>query len=92
MLLLSSYIRLKADDTATSKELYAVYCLWCEDNAIKPFASNTVSHYLKVNGAPYNIAETNNLSNAEGRRVRGFEGIRVLVKPDGTPWYFYDDD
>ncbi len=86
------YIRLKADDTATSKELYAVYCLWCEDNAIKPFASNTVSHHLKVNGAPYNIAETNNLSNAEGRRVRGFEGIGVLIKPDGTLWRLYDED
>ena len=85
------YIRLKADDTATSKELYAVYSLWCEDNAIKPFASNTVSHYLKVNGGPYNIAETNNLSNEEGRRVRGFEGIGVLLKPDGTPRRFYDE-
>ena len=85
------YIRLKADDTATTKELYEVYSLWCEDNAVKPFASNTVSHYLKVNGAPYNIAETNRLHNEKGRRVRGFEGIGVLLKPDGTPRHFYDD-
>ena len=86
------YIRLKADDTATTKELYEVYSLWCEDNAVKPFASNTVSHYLKVNGGPYNIAETNRLHNEKGRRVRGFEGIGVLLKPDGTPRHFYDDN
>ena len=85
------YIRLKADYTATTKDLYAVYCLWCEDNAVKPYAKYTMSHHLKESGNAYNIADTNNLTNAEGRRARGFEGIGVLIKPDGTPLPFYND-
>ena len=86
------YIRLKADYTASTKDLYAVYSLWCEDNSIKPFASNTMSNYLKVNGPSYNIADTNKLKNERGMRVRGFEGIGLLIKPDGTPRNDYDEN
>ena len=85
------YIRLKADYTVTTRDLYDVYCLWCEENAIKPYAKNTMSHHLKESGDAYNIADTNKLMNEEGRRARGFEGIGVLIKPDGTPLPFYDD-
>jgi putative DNA primase/helicase len=76
------YIRLKADLTVTTKDLYAVYCLWCEDNAIKPYAQNTMSHYLKEYGDAYNIVDTNNLQNERGMRVRGFEGIGIVIRPD----------
>ena len=76
------YIRLKADLTVTTKDLYAVYCLWCEDNAIKPYAQNTMSHYLKEYGDAYNIVDTNNLQNERGVRVRGFEGIGIVIRPD----------
>ena len=86
------YIRLKADYTASTKDLYAVYSLWCEDNSIKPFASNTMSNYMKVNGPSYNIADTNKLKNERGMRVRGFEGIGLLIKPDGTPRNDYDEN
>lgn len=79
------YICLSADATITSKNLYAVYCLWCKDNAIKPLSSKGVSHYLKVNGGQYNITETNKLKNEREARVRGFEGIGVLIRPDGSP-------
>jgi len=73
---------LKADLTVTTKDLYAVYCLWCEDNAIKPYAQNTMSHYLKEYGDAYNIVDTNNLQNERGMRVRGFEGIGIVIRPD----------
>ena len=76
------YIRLKADYTVSTKDLYAVYCLWCEDNALKPLACNTMSHFLKANGDAYNICETNNLQNERHMRVRGFEGIGILIRPD----------
>ena len=76
------YIRLKADYTVSTKDLYAVYCLWCEDNALKPLSCNTMSHFLKVNGDAYNICETNNLQNEHHMRVRGFEGIGILIRPD----------
>ncbi len=84
------YIRLKADLTVTTKDLYAVYCLWCEDNAIKPYAQNTMSHYLKEYGDAYNIVDTNNLQNERGVRVRGFEGIGIVIKPDAPHVKIYD--
>ena len=86
------YIRLKADYTVTTKDLYAVYCLWCEDNAIKPYAKNTMSHYLKEYGDAYNIVETNNLKNERGIRVRGFEGIGIVIKPDAPYNRIYDEE
>ena len=86
------YIRLKADYTVTTKDLYAVYCLWCEDNAIKPYAQNTMSHYLKEYGDAYNIVETNNLKNERGIRVRGFEGIGIVIKPDAPYNRIYDEE
>ena len=86
------YIRLKADYTVTTKDLYAVYCLWCEDNAIKPYAKNTMSHYLKEYGDAYNIAETNNLHNERGVRVRGFEGIGIVIKPEAPYSKIYDEE
>ncbi len=84
------YIRLKADLTVTTKDLYAVYCLWCEDNAIKPYAQNTMSHYLKEYGDAYNIVDTNNLQNERGVRVRGFEGIGIVIRPDAPHAKIYD--
>ena len=86
------YIRLKADYTVTTKDLYAVYCLWCEDNAIKPYAKNNMSHYLKEYGDAYNIVETNNLKNERGIRVRGFEGIGIVIKPDAPYNRIYDEE
>lgn len=48
------YIRLKADSTITSVDLYAIYSMWCEDNAYKPLAARTVSMTLK--STPMNSA------------------------------------
>lgn len=41
------YIHLKADSTITSANLYAIYTMWCSDNAYKPLAARTVSMTLK---------------------------------------------
>ena len=63
------YVRLKADLSASSKELYEAYQIYCTENnlpALKP--------------RRYNLEYCNNVTNAAGRRVRGFLGIEVLVR------------
>ena len=76
------YIRFKADAMITSKELYAIYQMWCDDNAVKPLAAKTFSNYLIGHEQEYNLEYTNNATNARGRRVRGFWGIEALVVPE----------
>ena len=73
-------------------ERYIEACRILEPIDYMPYAKNTMSHHLKESGDAYNIADTNKLMNEEGRRARGFEGIGVLIKPDGTPLPFYDDN
>ena len=43
------YIRFKADFEASSRELYSVYRLWCEDNAATPLSAKSFCSYLKQN-------------------------------------------
>ena len=76
------YIRLKADYDVSTKDLYAVYRLWCEDNSLKPFARNSFSSYLKENSDAYNLEPTNNIYNDRHKRVRGFMGIELLERPE----------
>ena len=76
------YIRFKADAMITSKNLYAIYQMWCDDNALKPMAAKTFSNYLIGHEREYNLEYTNNAANASGRRVRGFWGIEALVVPE----------
>ena len=76
------YIRFKADAMITSKELYAIYQMWCEDNAVKALAAKTFSNYLIGHEQEYNLEYTNNATNAHGRRVRGFWGVEALVTPE----------
>ena len=79
------YIRLKADACTSSKELYEVYKMWCEENSLNTIKSRGFSDALIANQRRYNLESTNNIVNSSGRRVRGFIGIEALVQPDLTP-------
>ena len=79
------YIRLKADASTSSKELYEVYKMWCEENSLNAIKSRGFSDALIANQRRYNLESTNNIVNSSGRRVRGFVGIEALVQPDLTP-------
>ena len=79
------YIRLKADACTSSKELYEVYKMWCEENSLNAIKSRGFSDALIANQRRYNLESTNNIINSSGRRVRGFVGIETLVQPDLTP-------
>ena len=74
------YIRFKADFEASSRELYSVYRLWCEDNAVSAISSKSFCSYLKQNERTYNLEYTNKVHVGNGRFVRGFMGIEVLQR------------
>ena len=49
------YIRLKADAEASSRDVYAVYKLWCEDNALNPLSQRSLCLHLAENQDTYGI-------------------------------------
>jgi len=64
------------------RESYAVYCMWCEENAQAPVRSRSFSDFLMENQKKYNLEHNNLVTNAAGRRVWGFMGIEALVSPN----------
>ena len=77
----SGYIRLKADMSVTSKELYAIYGIWCDENGLTPIRQRSFSDFLMRNLKTYNLEHTNTVTNATGRRVWGYLGIEPLISP-----------
>ena len=72
------YIELIPDGKATTKELYDAYQQWCNDNLEIILKANTFSEELGKCEESYHIKKTNNIYTHQGKRVRGFEGIRCL--------------
>lgn len=75
------YIRFKADYEASSKNLYAVYKQWCDDNALNSLSQKSFCSFLKQNESRYNLEYTNKVSIGGGRFARGFVGIELLQRP-----------
>ena len=72
------YIRFKADYEASSRDLYSVYRLWCDDNAVSALSAKSFCSYLKQNERTYNLEYPNKVHVGNGRFVRGFMGIEIL--------------
>lgn len=60
----------------TSVDIYASYCNWCYNNALKPLKNRTVLTYLKEHSGEYGIQSSEHIIKS-GKRSRGFKGIRV---------------
>ena len=65
---------------ATGTELHAAYCRWCEENAMTALKRDTFISYLKANQKKFGIVYDYNVPNEWGKRVRGFKGIKTLIK------------
>ncbi len=76
----SGYIELAPDKMISSKELYRIYRIWCEENAMTPLKPRSVSDFLIAHEKQYGIAHGNSIVNAAGRRVWGFKGIGAVLK------------
>lgn len=75
------YIAFEQGQTITAKTLYDIYCLWCEDNAFKPRPARSFGMYLIGHQEDYGVEYNNKVTNAQGRRVWGYWGIKPLVTP-----------
>ena len=94
------YIRLKADACVSSKDLYTIYKMWCEENNLVALKARSFSDAVIANLKKYNLEHTNNIANSAGRRVWGYLGIegtlyglRCLLPPGdktvyGRTWPF----
>ena len=76
------YIRLKADASISSKDLYSIYRMWCDENNLTPLKSRSFSDAVVANASKYNLEHCNNVTNPAGRRVWGFMGIEAVARPD----------
>ena len=75
------YIRLKADMSISSKELYAIYRMWCDENNLMPLKSRSFSDSVIACQSKYNLEHCNTVTNPAGRRVWGFMGIEAVARP-----------
>ena len=76
------YIRLKADCTISSKDLYEIYRMWCEENNLTPLKRRSFSDSVIASQNKYNLEYCNKITNAAGRRVWGFFGIEAIARPN----------
>ena len=77
------YISRGEDLTISSNELAQIYFTWCDENAFPAMKSKTLIEYLITNQEKFGIKYNNNVSNAAGRRVRGFTGIGAAIRLSG---------
>ena len=76
----AGYVQFKADGEASTKELYAAYKVWCEDNAENPLSPKSFSGFMAQNASAYRLETTNNVYIGGGKRCRGYLGIQVVVR------------
>ena len=76
------YIRRKADASISSKELYEAYQIYCGENNLTAMKPRSFSDAVIGSQSRYNLEYCNNVTNAAGRRVRGFFEIEALVHPN----------
>ena len=72
------YFRLDKCGSITSRQLYALYNEWCQDNAAMSLSSNTFIHRFSQQAASLGLRYSTNIDGGSGRRVRGFTGLRLL--------------
>jgi len=69
------YVRRKEGASVSSKELYATYRLWCDENAECAMRQKSFTAILSESAAKYGLKYSTYIINSAGRKVRGFYGI-----------------
>lgn len=64
-----------------SQELYWAYQSWCRLNSLDELSRRTFTGYLKSHADDYGITYTENAVNEQGKRARGFLGVRYTYRP-----------
>ncbi len=76
----TGYVQFKAGGEAATRDLYAAYKLWCEDNAENPLSPQSFSGFIAQSADTYRLEATNNVYIGGGKRCRGYMGIQVLAR------------
>ena len=79
------YIRLKAYACTSSKELYEVYKMWCEENSMNAIKARGFSDELIANQRRYNLESTNNIVNRPGGESGALWASKPLCSPTSPP-------
>ena len=66
--------------SVTCSDLYGVYEWWCRDNALTALKRDSFISILKANANKWNISYDYNVINDQGKRVRGFKGMKTVYK------------
>ena len=74
------YFRFDSQGTASSRALYGVYRDWCDDNAVTPMSSTSLIQYLNQNQSRFGLIYSTNIPIGNGRRARGYQGIRICPR------------
>ena len=74
------YFRFDSQGTASSRALYGVYRDWCDDNAVTPMSSTSLIQYLNQNQSRFGLIYSTNIPIGNGRRARGYHGIRICPR------------
>ncbi len=78
------------ESSETCQEIYFGYQQYCYDNALEPLSRKSVTNYLMQNANSLGIKyDTNILSKRNGRRARGFKGIKIFTYYCGTDMVQY---
>ena len=89
------YITHGTDLMISSRQLAQIYDTWCDENAYPAMKSKTLIEHLTANQDRFGIVYTNTILNAAGRRVRGFKGIGLVIRPPNAAmdrWRIVDPD
>ena len=73
----TGYIAFDYHAKSSSKQIYASYQRWCEDNALKPLSERTFSSFLRDHELELELDYTNHVPIGNGKSARGFRGIRL---------------
>ena len=77
----------KRDASISSKDFYAIYRLWCEENSLAPLKARSFSDAMVANAKKFNLEHCNNITNSAGRRVWGFMGVEAVARPNINGFY-----
>lgn len=72
------YFRYDPTGGVSSRKLYSLYQEWCEDNSLVPLSTRSFWSYLCQHAGEYQLRHTNTIPIGNGKRARGFYGLRPL--------------
>lgn len=76
------YVVRECQASASSRQLYNAYLEWCTDNMSQSVSMQKFSILLKEEARYYGLRYDNNIPTHQGKRVRGFWGIRLADVAD----------